>query len=1017
MYRLIDILIKYRLVILSLCIFIFFYGLYSIKKMPVDAIPDLTDTQVIVYSKWIGQSPSVIENQITYPIVSNLMGLAKVKSVRGYSMPNYSIVYIIFQDGVDLYWARSRVLEKLSSIKDSLPPQASIELSPDATGVGWIYQYVSVSKSMSLDKLWSIQNFYLKYGLLSVENVADVVSVGGFEKEFRVILDPKKCLQFNVSLEEIINALKETNKETGGKYIEYNSREFIVRSKGYVSSIDDIKNTVVKVKDSVPIKIGDFAKVIETPALRMGTADFNGLGNTVGAVVIMRSNANAYKTIQQVKEKLNILKGGLPSDVEIIPVYDRSKFIEDSINHLKKVLIEESFVVVVVIGLFLLSITLGVVVVIFLVLSVLSTFIFMDFFNVSSNIMSLGGIAIAVGTMVDASIVLIESFVKRREEGKSVVEAIKESFSEVGKPIFLALLIVAVSFVPLLSLKGQAGKLFEPLVLTKTFSMLTASVLSLIVVPVLIYYLGKGKFIPEERHPVVRFFIKIYTPLFFLALKYRYLILLLIPVSIVGNYLIYKNLQKEFMPQLNEGVIMYMPITSAGISIQESQRLLTLQDKIIKSFPEVETVFGKAGRADTPTDPAPLSMIETIITLKPTDTWRKGMTYENLISKLDRELKLPGVVNSWTMPIRGRIDMISTGIRTPLGIKVYGSDINQTLELAKNVEIALTGMEGVMSVFAERSSYSTYLDIVPDREKLGLYGLRVEDVAKTVEYLFGNTPVSVYISGRERYNITLGIPRDLRQYPEEVLLALNDKFIPLKAVAEIKKTSSPAEIKSENGLFVSYVYITPKQDADITKIVQTATEKINKEVNFPTGYYYQFSGQFEYWQEALNDLKLIIPLVLITIFVLVYLSFERLFETLLVIITLPVSVFGGFLFMYILGYKLSIASITGFLALLGIAAEMTIVMIIYIVNALKESKIINKEEFISKIYSGSVKRVRPKTMTMITILASLIPAVLLKGSGSEVISVVALPMLGGILTSFITSLFLIPALYSLKMRN
>lgn len=1015
MDKLVNILIKYRFVVLSFCVFIFFYGLYSIKKTPLDAIPDLTDTQVIVYSKWIGQSPSVIENQITYPIVSNLMGLAKVKSVRGYSMPNYSIIYVIFQDGVDLYWARSRVLEKMSSIQDSLPPQASVELSPDATGVGWIYQYVLVSKNRSLDELWSIQNFYLKYGLLSVENVADVVSIGGFEREFRVILDPKKCFQFNISLEDVVNALKETNKETGGKYIEYNSREFIVRSKGYVSAIDDIKNTVVKVQNSVPIKIGDFAKVVETPAFRMTTADFNGLGNTVGAVVIMRSNANAYETIKQVKEKINSLKAGLPSDIEIIPVYDRSKLIEDSINHLKKVLIEESFVVVVVIGLFLLSITLGIVVVIFLVLSVLTTFILMNLFNINSNIMSLGGIAIAIGTMVDASIVLIESFVKRKEEGKSVIDALKESFSEVGKPIFLALLIVAVSFVPLLALKGQAGKLFHPLILTKTFSMLVASVLSLVIIPVLIYYLGRGKFIPEEKHPLVKFFIKIYTPLFFLAVRYRYIILILIPISIVGNYLIYKNLQKEFIPQLNEGVIMYMPITSAGISIQEAQRLLTLQDKIIKKFPEVETVFGKAGRADTATDPAPLSMIETIITLKPIDKWRDGMTYENLISQLDRQLQLPGVVNSWTMPIRGRIDMISTGIRTPLGIKVYGSDINQTLELAKNIEMSLTGIDGVMSVFAERTSYATYLDIVPDREKLALYGLRVEEVAKTIEYLFGNIPVSVYISGRERYNITIGIPRDLRQFPEEVILPLNDKLIPLKAVAEIKRVSSTAEIKSENGLFVSYVYITPKQNADITKIVQTATERINKEVNFPAGYYYQFSGQFEYWQEALNDLKLIIPLVLITIFVLVYLSFERVFETVLVIVTLPVSVFGGFLVMYILGYKLSIASITGFLALLGIAAEMSIVMIIYIVNALKESKIVSKEEFINKVYFGSVKRVRPKTMTLITILASLIPAVLLKGPSSEIISVVALPMLGGILTSFITSLFLIPALYSLKV--
>ncbi len=1015
MYKFIEFLLKYRVVILSFSTFILIYGIYSIKKIPLDAIPDLTDTQVIIYSKWNGQSPTVIENQITYPLVSNFMGLPYVKSVRGYSMPNYSLVYIIFKDGTDLYWARSRVLEKLSSIKNSLPQQAIVELSPDATGVGWIYQYVLVSKNKSLDELWSIQNFYLKYGLLSVENVAEVTSVGGFEKEYRIVLNTQKLYQFNLSLDDVINAIKSTNIETGGKYIEINSREFIIQSKSYVKNIEEIKNTVIKDTNGTPIKLGDIGNVIETPAIRMGTTDFNGYGNTLSGIVIMRSNANAYKTIQDVKAKLNQLKSGLPEDVNIIPVYDRSKFIEDSINHLEKVLIEESVVVIVVIIVFLLSLTLGFVVVIFLIISVLLTFVVMELLGINSNIMSLGGIAIAIGTMVDAAIVLVESFSKRREEGKELTTALKEAFSEVGKPIFLALLIVAVSFVPMLALKGQAGKLFEPLVLTKTFSMLSASILSLLVLPILIFYLGKGKFLPEERHPVVRSLIKIYKPLFFIAIKYRLLVILLIPISFIGNYFIYKSLEKEFMPQLNEGILMYMPITSSGISIQEAQNLLTLQNRIIKSFPEVETVFGKAGRADTGTDPAPLSMIETFITLKPEHMWRKGMTLENLIYEMDNALQLPGVVNSWTMPIRGRIDMISTGIRTPLGIKVYGNDIEETLNLATKIEEAINGTEGIMSVYAERSSFATYLNIIPDREKLRLYGLRVEDVSKTIEILFGNSPISVFISGRERYNITLGIPRDYRQNPEDLILPLQNKYIPLKAVAEIKKVSSTAEIKSENGLFVSYIYITPKKDADILKIINSGNEKIDKEVKFPTGYFYQWSGQYEYWQKAIEDLKVIIPLILIFIVVLIYLSLERVFETFLVIITLPVSIFGGFLAMYLLGYKLSLASISGFLALLGISAEMGIIMVIYIVNSLKNMN--QKQNVITGIYDGSVKRIRPKSMTMITILASLIPAVMLKGTGSEVISSIALPMLGGILTSFITSLFLIPALYSLKMKD
>lgn len=1015
MEKLVSFLIKYRVVVLSLVSFIIIYGIYSIKKIPLDAIPDLTDTQVIVYSKWNGQSPSVIENQLTYPLVSNLMGLPNVKAVRGYSMSNYSLVYIIFKDGTDLYWARSRVLEKLSSIKNSLPSQAVVELSPDATGVGWIYQYVLTSKSKSLDELWSIQNFYLKYGLLSVENVAEVASVGGFEKEFRIILNPQKLYQFDISLDDVINAVKETNIETGGKYVEINSREFIIRSKGYVASIDDIKDTVVKDINSVPIKIGDIGNVIETPALRMGTADFNGLGNTVAGIVIMRTNANAYKTIQDIKEKIKQLKAGLPEDVDIIPVYDRSDLIEKSINHLKNVLLEESAIVIFVIAVFLLSLTLGVIIVIFLVLSILLTFIIMEFLGINSNIMSLGGIAIAIGTMVDAAIVLIESFAKRKEEGKNLIESLKESFSEVGKPIFLALLIVAVSFVPMLALKGQAGKLFEPLVLTKTFSMLSASVLSLIIIPILIFYLARGKILPESKHPIVKILVKVYNPLFFVSIKYRFLLILLIPISMIGNYLIYKDIEKEFMPQLNEEVLLYMPITSPGISIQEAQNLLTLQNKIIKSFPEVQTVFGKAGRADTSTDPAPLSMIETFITLKPENMWRQGMTFEKLISEMDSALQLPGVVNSWTMPIRGRIDMISTGIRTPLGIKVYGKDIEDSVNLAIKIESALSNINGIMNVYAERSSFATYLDIVPDREKLRLYGLKVEDISKTIEILFGNEPASKYVSGRERYNITLGIPRDLRQNPEDVILPLNDKYIPLKAVAEIKKSSSPAEIKSENGLFVSFIYITPKKDADILKIIEDGDQKIKEEINFPSGYFYQWSGQYEYFQQAIQDLKVIVPLILISIVILVYLALERLFETMLVIITLPVSIFGGFLCMYLLGYRLSIASISGFLALLGIAAEMGIIMVIYIVNSLKSKQ--SNENAILGVYEGAVKRIRPKSMTIITILASLIPAVVIKGTGSEVISSIALPMLGGVFTSFIASLFLIPALYSLKLRK
>ncbi|GBC88263.1 Cation efflux system protein CusA [bacterium HR13] len=1011
MTKIIEALLKYRFTIFVLVGFLLLYGVYSVRKTPIDALPDLTDTQVIIYSEWMGQVPQVIEDQLTYPLVSSMLGLPKVKAVRGYSMPNYSLVYVVFEDGTDIYWARSRVLEKLSSIRSQLPSQARVELGPDATGVGWVYQYALYSESRSLDELLSLQRFYIKYALLSVPNVAEVADVGGFEREYRVVLNPEHLRHYSVSLEDVARAVRGSNLETGGKYVEINGREFLIRARGYAKDRADIENAVVKEINGVPIRVRDIGKVVETPALRMGTADLNGMGNTVGGIVVVRYGADAYKTIQEVKKKIEEVKKGLPEDVKILPVYDRSELIQKAIKHLWRVLLEESLVVVLVVAIFLLNIFQSLAIIVFLVLSLLGTFILMNHLGVNSNIMSLGGIAIAIGTMVDAGIVLIEAFSRKREEGKDIKTAIVESTAEVGKPIFFALLVVAVSFVPMLALKGQAGRLFGPLVLTKTFAMLVASVLSLLVFPVLLYYLGRGRVLAEEKNPIVQALIKLYEPLFRLSLRLRYFILFLVLLSFPLSYFLYESLGREFMPDLREGTLLYMPTTAPGISIQEVQRLLTLQDKVIKSFPEVEVVFGKAGRASTPTDPAPLSMIETTISLKPQEEWRKGMTYEKLISELDRALQFPGVVNSWTMPIKGRIDMISTGIRTPLGIKVFGSDINTLSELVLEFERALQGMEGVMSVYADRLTGSTYVEIIPDREKLALYGLRLEDVVSAVEMLLANSLVSVYISGRERYGITLGVPRDYRQDLENLILPLGDKAVPLKAVAQVKKVESPAEIKSENGLLTAYVYITPKPGADMGKVLQEGERRIKESVKLPSGYYYQWSGQFEYWQKALEDLKLIVPLVLLLVVLLVYLSLGRVFETLLVLLTLPSSLLGGFLVMWLFGYKLSIASIAGFLALLGISAEMGIVMVVYIMKALQER---GDKAFKEAIYEGAVRRIRPKAMTVLAISAGLLPAVYLKGVGAEVISRIAMPMLGGVISSFLTALFVVPALYSLK---
>ncbi|QWK19308.1 MAG: CusA/CzcA family heavy metal efflux RND transporter [Hydrogenobacter thermophilus] len=1011
MTKIIEALLKYRFTIFVLVGFLLLYGVYSVRKTPIDALPDLTDTQVIIYSEWMGQVPQVIEDQLTYPLVSSMLGLPKVKAVRGYSMPNYSLVYVVFEDGTDIYWARSRVLEKLSSIRSQLPSQARVELGPDATGVGWVYQYALYSESRSLDELLSLQRFYIKYALLSVPNVAEVADVGGFEREYRVVLNPEHLRHYSVSLEDVARAVRGSNLETGGKYVEINGREFLIRARGYAKDRADIENAMVKEINGVPIRVRDIGKVVETPALRMGTADLNGMGNTVGSIVVVRYGADAYKTIQEVKKKIEEVKKGLPEDVKILPVYDRSELIQKAIKHLWRVLLEESLVVVLVVAIFLLNIFQSLAIIVFLVLSLLGTFILMNHLGVNSNIMSLGGIAIAIGTMVDAGIVLIEAFSRKREEGKDIKTAIVESTAEVGKPIFFALLVVAVSFVPMLALKGQAGRLFGPLVLTKTFAMLVASVLSLLVFPVLLYYLGRGRVLAEEKNPIVQALIKLYEPLFRLSLRLRYFILFLVLLSFPLTYFLYESLGREFMPDLREGTLLYMPTTAPGISIQEVQRLLTLQDRVIKSFPEVEVVFGKAGRANTSTDPAPLSMIETTISLKPQEEWRKGMTYEKLISELDRALQFPGVVNSWTMPIKGRIDMISTGIRTPLGIKVFGSDINTLSELVLEFERALQGMEGVMSVYADRLTGSTYVEIIPDREKLALYGLRLEDVVSAVEMLLANSLVSVYISGRERYGITLGVPRDYRQDLENLILPLGDKAVPLKAVAQVKKVESPAEIKSENGLLTAYVYITPKPGADMGKVLQEGERRIKESVKLPSGYYYQWSGQFEYWQKALEDLKLIVPLVLLLVVLLVYLSLGRVFETLLVLLTLPSSLLGGFLLMWLFGYKLSIASIAGFLALLGISAEMGIVMVVYIMKALQER---GDKAFKEAIYEGAVRRIRPKAMTVLAISAGLLPAVYLKGVGAEVISRIAMPMLGGVISSFLTALFVVPALYSLK---
>ena len=1034
-----------RVAILFATIFLLFYGYYSLKKTPIDAIPDLSDVQVIIYSKWIGQVPQVIEDQLTYPLVSNMMGVPKVKTVRGYSYPNFSLVFVIFEDGTDLYWARSRVLEKLASIRNQLPEEAEVQLGPDATGVGWVYKYVLVSEKRSLDELWALQNFYVKYALLSIPDVAEVASVGGFEKEFRVYVKPELLYQYGLTLKDLYSALKKTNIETGGKYIEINEREFLVRAVGYVKNKEEIENTVVAYRNGVPIRIKDVAKVMEVPAFRMGVADFNGMGDTVAGIVIMRYGADAYKVIKEVKKKLEEVKKGLPEDVQIITAYDRSRLIESAVDNLKHKLIQESIVVLAIVGLFLFHVQSALVIIIFLIVSILTTFIAMNHLGITSNIMSLGGIAIAIGTMVDAAIVLVENIHRRLEEGHPLKEAIILSAQDVGKPIFFALLIVTVSFVPLFALKGQAGRLFSPLVATKTLSMLFASIISVVVVPALAYYLIRGKIPPEEKNPLVKLLIKLYDPIFHLAIKLRYLILLSFILLGVATVYLYEKLGREFMPPLNEGSLMYMPTTVPNVSRQEILRIMNIQDRILKQFPEVETVLGKAGRAETATDPAPLSMIETFITLKPQEEWRKvkverfysnwnipegiknilrkifpeerPLTYAELIREMDKAISVPGLSNMWTMPIKGRIDMITTGIQTPLGIKVYGSDVNTLNEIAQKMEQILKNVDGIMSVFGERTASGSYIHIIPKREALERYGLTVADINEMVATLLANKRISTFIMGRERYGITLGLPLDYRYELENLMLPLKDRLVPLSAVADIVRKESPVSIKSENGLLVSYVFITPDPELDMGTVIERAEKALKANLTLPKGYFYEWSGQFEYWKKALEDLKIIIPSVILMIILLVWFTFNRFFETLLVLATLPVATFGGVLLMYILGYNVSIASIAGFLALLGIAAEMGIVMVVYIQNALKElPENHTKREAFEAIYRGAVKRIRPKFMTFLAILFGLLPIMLGKGTGSEVMSRIAAPMVGGILSTIVIVLIMVPALYAVYVE-
>ncbi|WP_456464418.1 efflux RND transporter permease subunit [Persephonella sp.] len=1032
--KIIEWSVKNKIIVISAVLLLLGASIWALKKTPLDAIPDLSPPQVIIYSKWTGQSPSVIEDQLTYPIVSILLSAPEIQTVRGVSSFETSAVYVIFKEGTDIYWARSRVLEYLSQIKDKLPKSAQITIGPDATGVGWVYQYAIYSEKRNLWQLRSLQDWYLRYALLGVDGVAEVSSIGGFVKGYQITVKPEKLREFNTSLKEILDAVRKSNNDTGGRVIEKNGFEFIIQGLGYLKNLEDIKNTAVKtLEDGTPLRIKDLASVELVPMGRRGVADLNGLGEVVGGIVVMRFGENAYQVIQKVKEKISQLKENLPEDIKIITTYDRSQLIEKAIDTLKRALIEESLIVLIVITIFLLHIRSSLVIIITLPLAVLSGFLFMKALGITSNIMSLGGIAIAIGALVDGAIIMVENAHKhieriKKEKGeiteKERIEAILKASKQVGKPVFFALLIIVVSFLPVFALSGQEGLLFKPLAYTKTFTMLSASVLAVTLVPILMVYLIKGKILPENKNPVSWILIKTYSPLIKITLKLRYLVLILSILAIASIYPLYKKIPWEFMPMMNEQTFMYMPVTPPGISSALAKDITQLTDRIIASFPEVDTVFGKAGRAETATDPAPLSMIETIITFKPKEYWREGMTYQKLMLEMDQALQIPGLTNSWTYPIRGRIDMLLTGIRTPLGIKIYGDDIVQLQEIGSEIEKRLKEIPQTMSVFADRISNGYYINIDIDRKKLSRYNLTIEEIESFIQTAIGGMPVSTFYDGLERYPILIRYPYDYRNSIDQLknlyIPVSGKREIPLKAVADIYYTEAPSVIKSEKGMKVLFVYITPHQNVTPDEYLKSAKRALSG-LKLPEGYYIEWAGQSQYLQHAKERLKFIIPMTILIIFLLVYITFKNLINTVIVMLSLPFAMIGGLLYLDYLNFNISIAVVVGFLALLGVAAETAIVMVVYLEEAVKRKKKeigqLTTKDFLQAVYEGAVLRVRPKMMTVITILAGLIPLMYISGVGSEVMQRIAAPMIGGIISSALLTLLVVPAIYSIFQKR
>ncbi|HEX2718573.1 MAG TPA: CusA/CzcA family heavy metal efflux RND transporter [Gemmatimonadaceae bacterium] len=1077
--RIIEWAVRNRLVVLLLTAAAIAGGVWAMKETPLEALPDLSDVQVIVQADYSEQAPRIVEDQVTYPIAAEMLKVPGARTVRGYSFFGVSFVYVIFDDATDLYWARSRVLEYLSGIRGKLPPDVTPTLGPDATGLGWVYQYAIEDTTGQLDlaQLRSIQDWYLRYALTAVPGVSEVASIGGFEKQYQIDIDPARLLAFGVPVTQVMSAIQNANSDIGAMVMELSEREYMVRGLGYLKSVEDIESVVVgATATGTPIRVAEVGRVSVGPAVRRGIADLDGRGDAVGGIVVMRFGENALTTIRNVKTRLAEVERGLPRGVVVRPVYDRSDLIERSIDNLREKLIEESIIVALVCVLFLLHARSALVAILTLPIGILMAFLAMRWVGVGADIMSLGGIAIAIGAMIDAAIVMIENMHKhleraiearertlRRDVAKtrsfdtSVLTAgerwavVVESAKEVGPALFFSLLIITVSFLPVFTLAGQEGRLFRPLAFTKTFAMAAASLLSVTLVPVTMGLFVRGRIHRERANPINRWLIAVYRPVIERVLRHRWPVIVGAGVALILTWIPWTRLGSEFMPRLDEGTILYMPTTLPGVSVARAREIMRIQDSILKTFPEVEHVWGKAGRANTATDPAGLDMFETTISLRPESEWRPGMTYDRLVAAMDSAVRLTGVTNAWTMPIRGRIDMLATGIRTPVGIKIFGPDLAELERIGREVEQSVSMVRGTRSVFAERAMSGYYLDIAIDRASAARHGLNVGDIQSVIATAIGGMTITQTVEGRERYSVRVRYPQELRDTPEKlasVLVPVSHSGttaagtgaamggmasgsgttggagaavqVPLGQVATIRQVAGPMVVRTEDAMPTAWVYVDVA-DRDIGGYVAEARAMVESEVRLPTGYTMSWSGQYEYMERAKERMKLVIPATLAIIFLLLYFNFRSVGETMIVMLSLPFALVGGIWFVWLLGYNWSVAVAIGFIALAGVAAETGVVMLIYLDHAwrgvLHERGGTGARPKLRDLYyavmEGAVERVRPKMMTVTAIMAGLVPILWGSGAGASVMKRIAAPMVGGMISSTLLTLVVIPAVYAL----